>query len=229
MAVQNVLHPFARNLLTRSSFTRSGFGLLLGGLGCLLLPAAAPAQVNNADLACYLHGTDGVEYDLSALCTEFEQPPADDGIVLQTGDVQVTLRWNTTDDLDLHVTDPFGDRVYYGNQQVASGGQLDVDANAGCGTGMASPVENIFWPTGGGAPGDYIVRVDLFSRCGAAGPIAFTLDVNMQGQIQSFSGSVDDGQTSVEFPFTYTAAGTPAATATAPPMEGMSLPGVPGQ
>ena len=124
MAVQNVMHPFVRRILTGSSV-----GLLLGGLSGLLLPLATAAQVNNADLACYLHASDCVEYDLSALCTEFEAPT--DGIVLQTGDVQVTLRWNTTDDLDLWVTDPFGDRVYYGNSQVASGGQLDVDANEG--------------------------------------------------------------------------------------------------
>lgn len=102
------------------------------------------AQVPNSNLPCYLHGLDGQQYDLSALCAGFSVSE----VVLQTGDVQVTLRWNTADDLDLFVSDPFGEEVSYFNPQVSSGGILDVDANAGCGERMAEPVENIFWPTG---------------------------------------------------------------------------------
>ncbi len=173
--------------------------------------AAAPtvemAQVNNADLACYLHSLDNVQYDLSALCGGFEPVQS---VVLQTGDVQVTLRWNTTDDLDLYVQDPAGDEVYYGNPAIASGGQLDVDANLGCVEQMAEPVENIFWPTGGGVPGDYVVKVDLFQVCGTPGPIPFTLTTLVRGQTSTQTGTLSEGQRAMSFPFTFPAAGTEA-------------------
>ncbi len=169
------------------------------------------AQVNNADLACYLRSLEGIQYDLSALCGGFVAQE----VVLQTGDVQVTLRWDTSDDLDLYVQDPAGDEVYYGNPAVASGGLLDVDANAGCAQQMASPVENIYWPTDGGVPGDYVVTVDLFSYCGDEVPINFTLTTLVKGETQTQTGTVSSDQPSVSFPFTFPEAGTAPAGAEA--------------
>lgn len=166
------------------------------------------AQVNNADSACYLRSPDGQEYDLSALCGGFE---AASEVILQTGDVQVTLRWNTADDLDLFVQDPSGDQVSYANPSVPSGGELDVDANAACGERMASPVENIFWPTDGGVPGNYMVTVDLFSHCGAEAPVDFTLTTLVQGQVQTQTGTVSASQSSVSFPFSFPSASSPSA------------------
>ncbi len=187
------------------------FGSLLGG-GWPQAPAAA--QVPSADLHCYVQSPEGVQYDLSALCPGFAESQA---VVLQTGDVQVTLRWNTADDLDLYVRDPFNDEVSYFNPAIASGGQLDIDANAGCAERMAAPVENIFWPTGGGAPGNYVVRVELFSHCGAEVPISFTLDTLIRGEVQTRTGNVSASQTSVSFPFTF-----PAAAAANPAASGAS-------
>ena len=47
-----------------------------------------------------------------------------------TGDVQVTLSWDTDSDVDLHVVDPSGEEIFYGNRESASGGMLDLDSNA---------------------------------------------------------------------------------------------------
>ncbi len=184
------------------------------GLGTLLIasPALANtgiriAQVNNANHACYLYDLGGVQYDLSVLCAN-EPEPEESEVVLQTGDVQVTLRWNTADDLDLYVKDPAGDSVFYGNPSIPSGGKLDVDANLGCGERMESPVENIFWPTNGGVPGNYVVSVDLFSYCGTSrAPIDFTLTTLVRGETQTFTGSLSESQKSLSFPFTFPAAG----------------------
>jgi len=182
-------------------------GRLSGGLcSSALLTVALPvsavelAQVHNANYACYLHDGEGIQYDLSVLCTTSE---ASSAVVLQTGDVQVTLRWNTPDDVDLYVQDPAGDQVFYGNPSVPSGGQLDVDANLGCAEQMASPVENIFWPTGGGVPGDYVVTVSLFSFCGPPGPIDFTLTTLVRGETQNYAGTLSQTQDSMSFPFTF--------------------------
>lgn len=198
-----------------------GFSCLLPGLSAIAHPSAIAsptqlgptelAQVNHADSACYLHSSDGREYNLSALCGGFGGGFGGglaQEVVLQTGDVQVTLRWNTADDLDLFVEDPFGDRVSYFTPAIPSGGLLDVDANAACAERMAAPVENIFWPTDGGVPGNYTVTVELFSYCGAEAPIDFTLTTLVQGQVQTQTGTVSAGQPEVSFPFSFPATGS---------------------
>jgi hypothetical protein len=86
-------------------------------------------------------------------------------VVLGTGDVQVTLRWDTSADLDLHVLDPWGETIYHGNRESESGGDLDVDANRNCGTQSYNPVENIYWPTGGAPTGIYSVSVVDYRDC----------------------------------------------------------------
>ena len=98
---------------------------------------------------------------------------------LGTGDVQVTLRWNSTADLDLAVTDPFGETVAYDNRAVSSGGQLDVDSNGSCTNTTSTPVENVFWPGGQSPDGDYVIVVSYFDTCNDEGPQTFTLDVTM--------------------------------------------------
>lgn len=111
---------------------------------------------------------------------------------LGTGDLQITLSWNSIDDLDLVVMDPEGNLVSFETPQIASGGQLDVDANSLCQGVTASPVENVFWPNG--APGgEYQVLVSLYSRCAnSQGPIPFTLTMNVQGTVETFDGTVDE-------------------------------------
>ncbi len=122
---------------------------------------------------------------------------------LGTGDVQVTLRWDTLDDLDLAVLDPEGDQVSFRNRLVASGGMLDVDANAGSGD-TSMPVENIFWPRNGAPVGSYVASVNLFSQRQDIGePINFTLTITLNGQSRTFRGSVSLSERTIEFPFSF--------------------------
>lgn len=86
-------------------------------------------------------------------------------IEVGTGDVQVSLFWDTEADVDLHVVDPSGEEIYYGNTDAASGGRLDHDSNALCTAGDAN--ENVTWPSGTAPSGQYIVRVDYWSSCDA--------------------------------------------------------------
>lgn len=102
--------------------------------------------------------------------------------VLGTGDIQFTLRWSSTADLDLAVIDPNGEEIYYGSRTSSSGGQLDVDSNALCSTAVANPVENIFWPTGESIDGTYTVAVSYFNECGGGtGPQQFRLTALIDG------------------------------------------------
>lgn len=122
---------------------------------------------------------------------------------LGTGDIQVTLRWATTDDLDLAVTDPDGNTIYFGNRNSPSGGELDVDANAACSGSTSTPIENIYWPVSQAPQGNYTASVNLFTRCsgGGAGAIPFELRLLVQGETETLTGTVDDQTQTASFPF----------------------------
>jgi hypothetical protein len=97
-----------------------------------------------------------------------------------TGDVQVTLTWDVDSDVDLHVTDPVGEEIYYGNPASASGGQLDLDSNAGC-TLDHKRAENITWPSGHAPSGRYYVLVDYWDACSQA-ETRYVVTVNQKGK-----------------------------------------------
>ncbi len=108
-----------------------------------------------------------------------------------TGDVQVTLTWGATADLDLIVTDPEGNEVAYYNTTSPTGGSLDVDANAYCNAPLTtSPVENIFWPAGTAPNGTYSVVVLYSLQCNAEGTVSYTVTVTVDGNTETFTGSI---------------------------------------
>jgi hypothetical protein len=152
---------------------------------------------------CYMVNDRGALLDLSEICpspTFVVTETTTEG--LGTGDIQVTLRWASTDDLDLEVIDPSGQTVAYYNPIIASGGQLDVDANAACNGTTTQPIENIFWPVSEAPSGNYTIRVNLFTRCdGSSGPIPFEIRLLTRGNIETLTGSVDDGSSAASFPF----------------------------
>ena len=124
-----------------------------------------------------------------------------------TGDVQVTLSWDTDSDVDLHVVDPGGQEVFYAQRRSASGGELDLDSNAGCVIDHIRN-ENITWPVGRAPRGRYTVRVDYWSSCGVRST-NFTVRINNTGAAPqivtgSFTGDGDlgglgDGRTVATF------------------------------
>lgn len=64
-----------------------------------------------------------------------------------SGDVQVSVSWDAPTDVDLHVVDPDGEEIYFGNLTSASGGTLDLDSNPACSLDNINN-ENVVWPTG---------------------------------------------------------------------------------
>jgi hypothetical protein len=63
-----------------------------------------------------------------------------------TGDLCCRLAWEYKDDLDFHMYEPGGNRIFYGNKRQLSpnGGMLDLDANGGDGI-VQYPAENIYY------------------------------------------------------------------------------------
>lgn len=105
-----------------------------------------------------------------------------------TGEVQVSVAFDSTSDVDLYVTDPTGAQIYFGEPQSPTGGRLDLDANAACSI-PPRPVnaENITWASG--APrGTYTVHLDYFSDCGVQAT-NWVVTVHRRGQpLQVFTG-----------------------------------------
>jgi hypothetical protein len=107
------------------------------------------------------------------------------GVAEGGADIQVTLSWfaipetDVFPDVDLFVRDPAGEVVWYGQTEVASGGELDLDSNAACATGDS--VENVYWGVGEAAPGTYEARVSYWSNCTFAGTVAWRVSVIVSG------------------------------------------------
>jgi hypothetical protein len=76
-----------------------------------------------------------------------------------TGDLRVTLTWNTDNtDIDLWVIDPTGEKCFYANKQLASGGSLLDDITQGYGPERFAAQKAI--------PGKYQVFVDYYGNNG---------------------------------------------------------------
>ncbi|HEC10640.1 MAG TPA: hypothetical protein ENI86_13920, partial [Acidimicrobiales bacterium] len=116
---------------------------------------------------------------------------------LGSGEVQVTLLWDSGDDLDLYVTDPNGEQIYFDAPNSSSGGFLDVDDRGGDCTEAVTRAENVFWETG--APsGTYTVEVQNFEACGDSA--VARLQVRVGGELV-----VDRGvNVGVDGPITFT-------------------------
>lgn len=102
------------------------------------------------------------------------------------GELRVSLEWYNFDDLDLHILEPRGgDHIYFGNKRSVTGGQLDVDMNAGTGTSRQA-VENVIWPTQRMMKeGRYSVNVNQFTSRERI-DIGFSVEIECQGQVLTF-------------------------------------------
>lgn len=125
----------------------------------------------------------------------------------KTGDVQLSLSWNNYNDLDIHCIDPLGEEIYFSRRRSQSGGELDVDMNAG-GKQSKEPVENIYWPPGGAPSGKYQVFVNYYAQYDDADLTTFTVGVKEKSKTQEFSGSISRGQAK-RLIYEFTVEGTP--------------------
>jgi tRNA (guanosine-2'-O-)-methyltransferase len=107
----------------------------------------------------------------------------DEGCGYQSGNVQITLAWQTGADIDLHVFDPAGEEINYAHTASASGGNLDHDGRGNCTPREANnTIENVFWQTP--PSGTYRVMLHYYGECNSgAGPTQSTLSISVGGQI----------------------------------------------
>ncbi|MET0795084.1 MAG: hypothetical protein ABW061_26435 [Polyangiaceae bacterium] len=119
------------------------------------------------------------------------------------GALVVTLTWDSSADVDLHVFDPLQNEIFHGSPssrdpfgdapEDASFGMLDVDSNADC-AGDELRQEDALWAREPPA-GHYSVRVDTKSLCGSAAA-RWTLSVTLHGtRLVAASGTALDSDT----------------------------------
>ena len=108
-----------------------------------------------------------------------------------SGDLTINLTFSNEKDVDLRLTTPSGDEIYYGNRTrsvYSEAGDstitygLDHDSNAGCHIdGLKN--ENIVIPDIAVEPGVYEVRVDMYSNCDRSLATSWQVVVRYKGQL----------------------------------------------
>lgn len=124
-----------------------------------------------------------------------------------TGDLCCRLAWSNFDDLDLHLQEPGrnGEHIHFRHKaSFATGGQLDVDMNAGGGQ-TREPVENIFYRDRGRMiEGVYTLSVNQFARRESK-DVGFEVEIDYLGGVQRFAypSAVRQDETVVVAKFEY--------------------------
>lgn len=154
----------------------------LGNLVSLITAKEKEAPVlfkwNNPFSWCYTNAvTDSIKEQVKAAGGKVE------------GELRISLSWFNYDDLDLHVIEPGGNKIYYANKLSAfTGGHLDVDMNAGGGN-TRKAVENIIFPNRNRiSEGKYQVIVNnYFLR--ETKDVGFIVEVECRGEVFTFEHS----------------------------------------
>lgn len=101
------------------------------------------------------------------------------------GVLRCSLSWFNYDDLDVHVQEPDGCHIFYHIPRSSTGGNLDVDMNAGGGRSR-NAVENITWPHKDRMiEGRYKVWVNNYSKRETSN-VGFDFEIEFEGDIYSF-------------------------------------------
>ena len=104
---------------------------------------------------------------------------------LQEG-LAVHLAFGAEADLDLYVTDPLLETVYFANRKSKSGGEISDDVR--CGSGEIGVEEILFIAP---MPGKYRIGIDYPSECAdEAKKAAYALSILHDGKRQEAHGSV---------------------------------------
>jgi hypothetical protein len=117
----------------------------------------------------------------------------------KTGDIQISIAWNTTDDIDLHVGFNNGagvtSHISWMNRFGHAGGMLDVDMNANPTRLVNKPVENVFWPKGGAPYGEFIVSIHNFRNWSGLAAVPVMVVIVHEGKTTTYQSTVTTNNT----------------------------------
>ncbi len=160
-------------------------------------------DLNNDDSTYHHHHGFFCEWDSQSDLNESVMDEALTQQSAQSGEITISLLWDSEDDLDLHVFTPDGSEIYYGNKE-AGGGVLDVDANAFSSSLMPNPVENIYFESP--EDGEYWVYVINYHDRTEGSATNYLVRLQVGDEVQTFSGVLTNEDESAEIVgFRYTA------------------------
>jgi hypothetical protein len=107
------------------------------------------------------------------------------------GRIQIELTWDGNADLDLHVSDPYGETLYYFHPSSQSGGRFEDDRE--CYNNNGQP-ERIIYNDGSAAAGAYQISIHYFRPCGEAADVHWNLSVTADNRSQNYSGTIKPGE-----------------------------------
>lgn len=108
----------------------------------------------------------------------------------KTGDVQISIAWDTIDDIDVHVMLKSGniiDGINWTRRIGRSRGVLDVDMNASPPYLHRQPVENIFWPFGSSPNGMFIVYIHFYRSWTGKTQVPVLVRIKSGDNIETFN------------------------------------------
>ncbi len=111
-----------------------------------------------------------------------------------SGEITITLMWDSKDDIDLHVFTPNGSEIWHGNKS-AQGGTLDIDANNAQNM-KEHPIENVFFPNP--VSGEYWVYVYNYEDRTPGQSTNWIVRVQVGDEEEIFSGTVTEQEDTVE-------------------------------
>jgi hypothetical protein len=164
--------------LMGKQLTRRGFALLTALLVTGCTSAAGPSQAEREARAA----------EANALAAQLAANPL---MPPTPGEIRVRLAFGERADLDLYVTDPRQETVYFANSPSRAGGRLDRDAR--CDEPLPR-VETVAFDAA--PPGRYRVGVDFppLTCDGATGPVAFIVVFESYGQRHEKRLSIRPGE-----------------------------------
>jgi hypothetical protein len=114
-----------------------------------------------------------------------ELPPPPPVVAGESG-MRVTLTWDSPVDLDLYLTDPTWETLYFGNNPTRTGATLVQKAS--CGHDDAKPaveLARVFDP----APGPYRIGIDFIDACHSdLDQVPYRIVVDVDGQRREMTG-----------------------------------------
>lgn len=114
-----------------------------------------------------------------------------------TGVFRVSLAWTNNDDLDLHVTEPSNEKIYFSHMKSRTKGELDIDMRNG-GTVAKPAVENVVYVNENlMEKGIYKVQVNNWARRGSENQ-GYTIEVEYGGEITQFSSTTSPANSATD-------------------------------
>lgn len=167
---------------TPEDFTRVEASCEAFVLGTMALGYAEEQAANCLELAVQAQQTINANEEAKQLYIQSTQGILENGY----GDIQINLTWDQICDVDLHVTDPNGEEIYYAHDRSGSGGWLDVDNTHGYGP------ENVFWNRGEAPGGEYLIEVNYYAGQPRTN---YIVTVIMGTSVQVYKGNLSNHET----------------------------------